>query len=57
MYNHCSYVHADDGKHTLRNDIQHNPSKDRNNDHTEQTNEEISSVPIEDSFEIGKRFI
>lgn len=50
-------MHADDGKHTLRIDIQHNPSKDRNNDHTEQTNEEISSVPIEDSFEIGKRFI
>lgn len=49
-------VHADDGKHTLKNNIQPHPSNDPNNDHTEQTNEENSSVPIEDTFEIGKRF-
>lgn len=55
-YHHCSDVHADDGKHTLKNNIQPHPSNDPNNDHTEQTNEENSSVPIEDTFEIGKRF-
>lgn len=48
-------VHADDGKHTLKNNIQPHPSNDPNNDHTEQTNEENSSVPIEDTFEIVEK--
>lgn len=56
MYHHCSDVHADDRKQTLKNNIQPHPSKDPNNDHTERTNEENTiSVSIEDTFEIGKR--
>lgn len=56
MYHHCSDVHADDRKQTLKNNIQTHPSKDPNNDHTERTNEENNiSVSIEDTFEIGKR--
>lgn len=60
MYHHCSDVHADDRKQTLKNNIQPHPSKDTNNDHTERTNEENNrrlSVPIEDTFVIGKRFM
>lgn len=55
-YHHCSDMHADDGKQTLKNNIQPHLSIDPNNDHTEQTNEENSSVPIENTYEIGKRF-
>lgn len=56
MYHHCSDVHADDRKQTLKNNIQPHPSKDPNNDHTERSNEENNiSVSIEDTFEIGKR--
>lgn len=51
-YHHCSDVHADDGKQTLKNNIQPHLSIDPNNDHTEQTNEENSSVPIENTYEI-----
>lgn len=58
MYHHCSDVHADDRKQTLKNNIQPHPSKDPNNDHTERSNEENNiSVSIEDTFEIGKKNI
>lgn len=57
MYHHSSDVCADDRKKTLKNNIQSHPTKDPNNDHTEQTNEENISVSFEDTFEIGKRFI
>lgn len=58
MHHHCSDVHADDRKQTLKNIIQPHPSTDPNNDHTERTNEENNiSVSIEDTFEIGKRFM
>lgn len=56
MYHHCSDVHADVRKQTLKNNIQPHPSKDPNNDHTERSNEENNiSVSIEDTFEIGKK--